>query len=144
MADNTITPAKPLDDNNSILSTPSTVISNSSTVSTPLKHRIYSENFGCIESGEIQLILGPMFSGKTTELLRRVRRYQFAHRKCFIIKYAADIRYSERMASTHDQIQVPAVATKLLADIDAKLMEEAEIIAVDEGTTIYNSVVIIQ
>ena len=40
------------------------------------------------EGGNIQLILGPMFSGKSTELMRRIKRYQVAARKCLTIKYA--------------------------------------------------------
>lgn len=44
--------------------------------------------------GRIELILGPMFAGKSTELLRRVRRHEIAGSKCLRIKYAADCRYS--------------------------------------------------
>ena len=43
-------------------------------------------------NGQIQLILGPMFSGKSTELVRRIRRYQIADNKCLVIKYAKDSR----------------------------------------------------
>lgn len=46
-----------------------------------------------------------MFSGKTTEMLRRVRRYEAAKRKCLVIKYAKDLRYDstvERLV-THDR-----------------------------------------
>ena len=45
--------------------------------------------------GQVQLILGPMFSGKSTELLRRVRRYRIAGHSCLVVKYAHDNRYSE-------------------------------------------------
>jgi thymidine kinase len=54
-------------------------------------------------TGEIQLILGPMFSGKSTELLRRIRRYTIAKRKCLVIKYKKDTRYSEDSLATHDR-----------------------------------------
>ena len=53
-------------------------------------------------NGSLQVIFGPMFSGKTTELMRRIRRYKIAQRKCLVIKYKADTRYSEDKASTHD------------------------------------------
>ena len=56
--------------------------------------------------GEIQLILGPMFSGKTTELLRRIRRFQVAKRECVVLKYAKDTRYNVKEASTHDRYGV--------------------------------------
>uniref|UniRef100_A0A8D2FHH0 Thymidine kinase n=1 Tax=Theropithecus gelada TaxID=9565 RepID=A0A8D2FHH0_THEGE len=56
--------------------------------------------------GQIQVILGPMFSGKSTELMRRVRRFQVAQYKCLVIKYAKDTRYSSSFC-THDR-SVPA------------------------------------
>ena len=54
--------------------------------------------------GHIELILGPMFSGKSSEMLRKIRRYEHARKKCFIINYLNDNRYSqEDVASTHDK-----------------------------------------
>jgi thymidine kinase len=54
--------------------------------------------------GRIELIYGPMFSGKSSEMMRRVRRLQYAKKKCLIINYHADNRYStEEVASTHDK-----------------------------------------
>ncbi len=55
------------------------------------------------KSGQIQIIFGPMFSGKTTELLRRIRRFTVANRTCLVIKYKQDTRYSEEHMSTHDK-----------------------------------------
>lgn len=52
---------------------------------------------------QIQVILGPMFSGKTTELLRRIRRFTIANKKCVVIKYNKDNRYSQDCMSTHDK-----------------------------------------
>ena len=62
-----------------------------------------TENVEYPNDGEIQLILGPMFSGKSTELLRRIRRYTIAKRNCAVIKYGKDTRYSEKKVSTHDR-----------------------------------------
>ena len=54
-------------------------------------------------AGEIQLILGPMFSGKSTEMLRRIRRHGYAQQRCLIVKNAADTRHgSDGFISTHD------------------------------------------
>lgn len=54
--------------------------------------------------GHIELILGPMFSGKSSEMQRKVRRYQHARKKCLVINYDKDTRYSgEDVASTHDR-----------------------------------------
>ena len=55
------------------------------------------------EDGSLEVIFGPMFSGKSTELLRRIRRYKLAQRKCLVIKYRADCRYNVEKAVTHDQ-----------------------------------------
>lgn len=80
----------------------------------------------------IQLIIGPMFSGKTTELLRRVKRYRLAGRSCAIIKNSIDTRYSNVNLSTHDQVtdDVPVFMTKLS---DFKNSDDYEVIAIDEG-----------
>jgi thymidine kinase len=53
--------------------------------------------------GQIQVILGPMFSGKTTELIRRMKRFAVAEQQCLIIKYGKDTRYSIDGVSTHDR-----------------------------------------
>lgn len=53
-------------------------------------------------SGEIQVIYGPMFSGKSTELLRRIRRYVAANKQCLVLKYYLDTRYDKDNLATHD------------------------------------------
>lgn len=58
------------------------------------------------KSGQIQVIFGPMFSGKTTELLRRIRRYTIANRSCLVIKYKNDTRYSNEDMATHDMFNI--------------------------------------
>ena len=67
--------------------------------------------------GQIQLILGPMFSGKSTELIRRLKRYQVAKYDVLIVKYAKDVRYDEYGISTHDRQTLPAVAATLLTQL---------------------------
>ena len=47
--------------------------------------------------------MGPMFAGKSTELLRRVNKQEISGKKVLVIKYASDKRYSETMMSTHDR-----------------------------------------
>eukprot|EP01094_Clydonella_sp_ATCC50884_P003259 TRINITY_DN12512_c0_g1_i1.p2 TRINITY_DN12512_c0_g1~~TRINITY_DN12512_c0_g1_i1.p2 ORF type:complete len:188 (+),score=69.27 TRINITY_DN12512_c0_g1_i1:3-566(+) len=81
-------------------------------------------------SGEIQLIVGPMFSGKTTELLRRIRRHTVAQRACSVIKYQRDVRYSVNEATTHDQQKATASGVIRLADAD---IGGSEVIGIDEG-----------
>jgi len=81
--------------------------------------------------GQIQVILGPMFSGKSTELMRRIRRYQIANQDCLVIKYAKDTRYSNENLSTHDQQSIPAVKATALKNL--KNVQQFSVIGVDEG-----------
>jgi thymidine kinase len=82
--------------------------------------------------GMIDLVLGPMFAGKSTELLRRIKRYRVASKKCMVIKYAKDVRYSDKCVSTHDQQMIEAVSCENLFDIQDKALDY-DIIGIDEG-----------
>ncbi|RLN48305.1 hypothetical protein BBJ29_001534 [Phytophthora kernoviae] len=82
--------------------------------------------------GNLQLIIGPMFSGKSTELIRRIRRYQHAKLECIIVKYLFDTRHSEEMLSTHDKVLVEAMPVQTLADVRSCL-DDYEVIGIDEG-----------
>lgn len=81
--------------------------------------------------GQIQVILGPMFSGKSTELMRRIKRYQVANHECLLIKYAKDARYSDEYLSTHDKHMLPAVKAEKLSDIS--IPSDCSVIGIDEG-----------
>ncbi|XP_059527363.1 thymidine kinase, cytosolic isoform X1 [Myotis daubentonii] len=81
--------------------------------------------------GQIQVILGPMFSGKSTELMRRVQRFQIAQYKCLVIKYAKDTRYSSQF-STHDRNTMEALPASLLREVAQEAMGVA-VIGIDEG-----------
>jgi len=69
--------------------------------------------------GEIQLIIGPMFSGKSTEMLRRIRRHGYAFQRCVVIKNAADTRRgTDGFISTHDladQAEATSATTLLVS-----------------------------
>jgi len=82
--------------------------------------------------GEIQVILGPMFSGKTTELQRRIRRYKVADHQCLIVKYLNDTRYSETGMATHDRQTMDAVPCTLLDEV-SPFVNEYDVIGIDEG-----------
>uniref|UniRef100_A0A1A8PBS3 Thymidine kinase n=2 Tax=Nothobranchius TaxID=28779 RepID=A0A1A8PBS3_9TELE len=82
--------------------------------------------------GQIQIIFGPMFSGKSTELMRRVRRFQVAQYKCLVVKYARDTRYSDTGMATHDKNTMEAVPANCLGDVRS-LALQACVIGIDEG-----------
>ncbi|XP_040583494.1 thymidine kinase, cytosolic [Lepeophtheirus salmonis] len=81
---------------------------------------------------QIQLIIGPMFSGKSTELIRRLKRYQIAKYKCLNIKYAKDTRYDSNAISTHDRIVLDAVSSLSLDTLKERAMD-FDVIGIDEG-----------
>lgn len=74
-----------------------------------------------------------MFSGKTSELIRRIRRLQIAKRKCLVIKYCGDTRYSIDDASTHDKVTIPAHSASRLSDVPQELVDSMDVIGIDEG-----------
>merc|ERR1719189_3106987 len=82
--------------------------------------------------GQIQIIFGPMFSGKSTELIRRLKRYQIARYNCLIIKYAKDIRYDQEAIATHDQQTLKAISASKLRELKVNL-EDFDVIGIDEG-----------
>ncbi|XP_029454986.1 thymidine kinase, cytosolic isoform X2 [Rhinatrema bivittatum] len=73
-----------------------------------------------------------MFSGKSTELMRRVRRFQVAQYKCLVVKYDKDVRYSVNRLSTHDRNMMDAVSASRLRDVREEAVASA-VIGIDEG-----------
>ncbi|KAK2964246.1 putative Thymidine kinase [Blattamonas nauphoetae] len=82
--------------------------------------------------GRIELIIGPMFSGKTTELMRRITRHRLARHTCLVIKYKLDTRYSFDKLSSHDHQMCPAIACSRLSEANDHL-KDVQVIGVDEG-----------
>lgn len=77
--------------------------------------------------------MGPMFAGKTTELMRRVKREVHARRSCFVIKYAKDVRYDHDSVASHDQLTLKAqAAVAALGDVGER-WRTFDVVAVDEG-----------
>jgi len=84
------------------------------------------------QRGRIELVMGPMFAGKSTELLRRVNRYEISGKTCLSVKFAADTRYSVECISTHDRNTRNAVACTRLSEI-GDCWKQFDVIGVDEG-----------
>merc|ERR1712156_808401 len=86
--------------------------------------------------GQIQVIFGPMFSGKSTELIRRLQRFKIARYNVLIVKYANDNRYTDEAAiATHDKQMLKAVNATRLEDLKNKfnIFDEYDVIGIDEG-----------
>lgn len=84
------------------------------------------------QSGWIEVICGSMFSGKTEELIRRLKRAQIAQQKVAIFKPALDTRYSESEVVSHDKNGMPSIAVTDAQEI-LNLAADAEVIAIDEA-----------
>ncbi len=83
--------------------------------------------------GWLELICGSMFSGKTEELLRRIRRAEIARRKVQIFKPAIDNRYGlVRVASHNGVAREDAVVVACAQDIVNRLEPDTEVVAIDE------------
>eukprot|EP00045_Choanoeca_perplexa_P016768 m.230707 g.230707 ORF g.230707 m.230707 type:complete len:250 (+) comp17354_c0_seq7:4666-5415(+) len=84
------------------------------------------------DDGAIHMIVGPMFSGKSTELLRRIKRQSVASKRCMIIKYSKDTRYGLEGVITHDKQQSTAKACTMLSEAREEA-EDFDVIGIDEG-----------
>lgn len=83
--------------------------------------------------GEIQIILGPMYSGKTTQLLERLNKHTITERKCLVINHATDKRYGINSITTHSGRKLPAITESRLFDIDELTLSYASVVGIDEG-----------
>ena len=92
------------------------------------------------EIGYLELFIGAMWAGKTSELLRLHKQFQFCQVPMLAVNYAGDIRYSESTISTHDKREIPCVRALTLAEISnlekgevTKQFRETDVILVNEA-----------
>ena len=88
------------------------------------------------KTGYLEIILGPMWSGKTSALLKIYRQYSFCKSRVCVINYKADDRYSETMLSTHDKEMIPCVMGFSMEEImktHKSEIENSDVILVNEG-----------
>jgi len=104
----------------------------------PQIYAMFSENHK--KSGCIELVCGSMFSGKTEELIRRLRRAQFANQKIAIFKPAIDKRYSDVEVVSHDAHKIDS---QPIADASEMLNvgADVQVVGVDEAQFFGNNLV---
>jgi thymidine kinase len=83
-------------------------------------------------SGWIEVVCGSMFSGKTEELIRRLRRAKIANQKVAIFKPAIDTRYDETKVVSHDASSIEAIPINHSSEL-LNLTENIEVIGIDEA-----------
>lgn len=82
--------------------------------------------------GWIELVCGSMFSGKTEELIRRVRRAKIARQQVQVFKPAMDTRYTTEAVTSHNGLGVEAVPVQSAAEIEQQIRPETSVVAIDE------------
>ncbi|MBT8179710.1 MAG: thymidine kinase [Eudoraea sp.] len=87
----------------------------------------HKEQFGWIE-----VICGSMFSGKTEELIRRLKRAQFARQKVEIFKPIVDTRYHEEKVVSHDENEIRSTPVPAAANIRL-LADDCDVVGIDEA-----------
>lgn len=90
--------------------------------------------------GYLEIIIGPMFSSKTSTLLDIYKKCNFCNIPVCIINHSIDTRYDDKMISTHDKVMAPCIQTNLLGSIwykfdDTlhKVTRDADVILINEG-----------
>ncbi|HKL13854.1 MAG TPA: thymidine kinase [Halanaerobiales bacterium] len=84
-------------------------------------------------SGWIEVITGPMYSGKSEELIRRIRRVKIAKKKVKVFKPLIDDRYSEGNVVSHSGDRIEAIPVDHPEELYERLEDDIEVIAIDEA-----------
>jgi thymidine kinase len=90
-------------------------------------------NFAKGSLGWIEVICGPMFSGKSEELIRRLRRAEIARQRVQIFKPGIDQRYSEDHIVSHSELKIRSDSVRDAAELEARLDRRVEVIGIDEA-----------
>ena len=85
-----------------------------------------------LQKGWLEVICGPMFAGKSEELIRRVKTLSYAHQKIIAFKPAIDNRYDKTAIASHDGEKYQAYAVKTVQDIEKIVTPDTQVVAIDE------------
>ena len=83
--------------------------------------------------GWIEVIVGSMFSGKSEELIRRLRRAQIARQKVQIFKPHVDTRYSTGHIVSHSEMRIESMPVKTARELLENVEKDTEVVGIDEG-----------
>jgi thymidine kinase len=84
--------------------------------------------------GWIEVIVGSMFSGKSEELIRRLRRAQIARQKVQIFKPAIDIRYADDHIVSHSEMRIASCAVPSSRRLLERVDTDTEVVGINEGS----------
>jgi thymidine kinase len=86
-----------------------------------------------VHRGWVEVVVGGMFSGKTEELIRRLRRAQFARQNIQVFKPIIDDRYCAESVTSHDQSKIHSTPIKNIEEVWDLLKPETQVVGIDEG-----------
>jgi thymidine kinase len=85
------------------------------------------------QHGWIEVVTGSMFSGKSEELIRRLRRAQIAKQKVQIFKPVIDNRYGRGHIVSHSEMRIPSEDVSTSDELVARVRDDTEVVGIDEG-----------
>ena len=85
------------------------------------------------QSAYLEIILGSMYSGKTSRLVEIYKQCKFCNIGVSIINHSIDNRYHDTMVSSHDKIMAPCLQAKNLTDIWNEELKKSDVILINEG-----------
>jgi thymidine kinase len=88
---------------------------------------------GRASTGWIEVIVGSMFSGKSEELIRRIRRAEIARQKVQIFKPRLDARFSEDHIVSHSDMKLPSQVVGSASEILEQTAPDTDVVGIDEG-----------
>jgi len=88
--------------------------------------------------GKIELIIGPMFSGKSTKLIQEIRKLKIINSSYIIIKSNIDIRYEKNYIVSHNNEKESCIITDDLNTIEDEIIFKSSTIIIDEGQFLKN------
>lgn len=91
--------------------------------------------------GYIETIVGPMYSGKSEELIRRLKRAKIAKQEVIVFKPCIDNRFSKEDVVSHSGISIKAVAINHLEEIFSYITDETQVVGIDEVQFFDNKIV---
>jgi thymidine kinase len=86
-----------------------------------------------MDQGRVEVVAGPMFAGKTEELLRRVRRAVIAGRRVQVFSHILDVRRGTDRVASHAGLDHPSQAAPSADEIERAVGQDSELVAVDEA-----------
>jgi len=93
------------------------------------------------KSGWVEVIAGSMFSGKSEELIRRLRRAKIARQKVQVFKPEIDTRYSQDHIVSHSEMRHESANIRSAAEVLSKVEADTEVVGIDEGQFFDNELV---